>query len=270
MEDLAPLEPARGAARLWCAVLGAGFLVFGVLALTGIGSRGTNTAATEVALGCVALLAALVRLTYMQRAAAMVLLGLLLAAVGLRGAGLAADGAGWGIARTIAAIALPAALLFRARYRAYAPARWILGAAIAAALPFAGYTISRLVSLELGLQEAGAMLAIIAVGSSFLGFMGSETTGGGTTTALGVIIGLAVDVVLQALDVPGAERSLTSVADLFASAAAFAGTSAMAALGLFQILAFRFAADARRIDIHAEPKPSKPIRQPSGDWSTKE
>jgi hypothetical protein len=269
IEDLAPLEPARGAARLWCAALGGGFLLFGVLALVGLGPGGPYAAAPEIVLGCISLVAALVRLTYRQRAATMIFLGLLSAVVGLRGLGTATAVDGWGLMRTLSAMMIPAALLFRARYRAYAPARWFLGGAIVSALPFVAFSVARLVTLPFGIEAVGALIAIAAVGASLLGFMGAETTGGGSTTALGVILALAADVALSALGGQAAPVPLMRVAHVVAWAAAFAGTSAMAALGLFQLLAWRFAADARRINLHA--KPSAKPRQPSaGDWSTKE
>lgn len=272
IEDLAPFEPARGTARLWCAALGGSFLLFGVLALTGLGPGGSYLAAPEIGLGVISLITALVRLTYRQRAVAMVVLGVFSAVLGLRGTGFTPGEHGWGFMRTLAGMILPAALLFRARYRAYVRARLILGAAIASALPFVIYSVMRVTQLDLGfgLAQSGAIIAMVAIGASFLGFMGAETTGGGTATALGVIAALTIDLALQALAAPGGVASVKEAANIASSSAAFAGTSAMASLGLFQILAWRFAADARRINLHQAPKQPRPRREPSGDWSTKE
>lgn len=273
IEDLAPLEPSRGAARLWCAALGGSFLLFGLLALLGLGPGGSLVGAPEMALGVISLITALMRLTYRQRAVTMIVLGVFSAVLGLRGTGITPGGHGWGLMRTLAGMILPGALLFRARYRAYARARWILGAALASALPFVIYSAARIAQIDpngFGFDQSGAVIAVVAVGASLLGFMGSETTGGGTATALGVILALAADLVLQALAVPGVASSVREVANVVASSAAFAGTSAMASLGLFQILAWRFAADARRINLHQIPKQPRPRREPSGDWSTKE
>jgi hypothetical protein len=270
IEDLAPLEPARSAARLWCAALGGGFLLFGLLALVGLGPGGAYAAAPEIVLGSIALVAALVRITYRQRAGTMIMIGLLSAVVGMRGPGAAGWIDGWSLLRTLAAITLPAALLFRARYRAYTPARWILGAAVASALPFVAYSIWRLLRLPFGFETIGAAIALTAVLASLLGFMGEETTGGGTATALGAIVALSADVALGTLAALTTTASLTQTANVIAWAAAFAGTWAMAALGMFQILAWRFAADARRINLHAKPKETK-VTQPSvSDWSTKD
>jgi hypothetical protein len=85
-----------------------------------------------------------------------------------------------------------------------------------------------------------------------------------------VILTLAADVALSALGSPIAEGSLRGVAHVVAAAAGFAGTAAVASLGLYQILASRFAADARRINLHATPKEAKPRQPSSSDWSTKE
>jgi hypothetical protein len=267
IEDLAPLEPAGSSARLWCGALGVGFLVFGAMTLAGVGSGGALEAAPEIVLGIIAVLAALVRLTYRQRAMMMVLLGLLSAIAGLRGF---AGGQGWGLLRTLTAIVLPGALLFRARYRAYAPARWILGIAVVLSLPFVTMSVLHAAQTQLGLSQSGAVIAVVAVGASLLGFMGSETTGGGTATALGVVIALAIDLALRGVGAPDAKLTLTSAASIVASSAVFAGTSAMASLGLFQLLAWRLAADARRINLHAERKEQKRKTLPSSDWSTKE
>jgi hypothetical protein len=270
IEDLAPIEPAKRTAKLWCAALAAGFFALGGLTLVGLAPGGPSAAAPEIALGCIALVAAIGRLAYQQRAAVMILLGLLSAAVGFGGAAVTPGDRGWGLLRTLAAIALPGALLFRARYRAYAKARWILGAAFAASLPFAVYSIARVAGLATELEVIGASLSVVAIGASLLGFTGSETTGGGAAAALGVIIALATDVALSALLGSYAAGSLTGVAQVVAASVGFAGTAAVAALGLYQILASRFAADARRINLHAKPKDAKPRQPSSSDWSTKD
>jgi hypothetical protein len=270
IEDLAPIEPSKRTARLWCAGLAAGFFVLGGLALVGLAPGGPSAAAPEIALGCIALVAAAARLSYQQRAAVMILLGLLSAAVGFGGPVLSEADRGWGLLRTLAAIALPGALHFRARYRAYTKARWILGAAFAAALPFAVYSVARVAGPASELAALGAALGVVAIGAGLLGFMGSETKGGGIATALVVIVALATDMALSSLASPIAARSWMGVTHIVAAAVGFAGTSMVASLGCYQILASRFAADARRINLHAKPKEVKP-RQPSGgDWSTKD
>lgn len=275
MEDLAPVEPARAGARLWSAGLGLAFAAFGALALLGPSDGGLDVALPSFVLAAIAIVAALTRVTYRQRAVAMVVLGLLCAVLGLRGigpaTGIAVGGFAWGLCRLIAAIALPAALIFRSRYRAYTRARWILAAAFAASVPFLGYVAALLVSFEhFGLAQAGAVVAIVMILASLAGFMGSETTGAGSYTSIGVVLGLAAQLALESLAQPDALASAGNIAAVAVSMMAFVAVSALTSLGLFQILAWRFAADARRINLHPRPpKDSIHKFERSGEWSTR-
>jgi hypothetical protein len=272
MEDLAPVEPARGAARLWCAWMGAAFLIFGCLPLFGLVPGHTDPMGAPIpwfVTGAIALVASITRVTYRQRAVAMVVLGVLSGVVALHGAGGAlvrADGStAWGLARLFAAIAIPAALLFRARYRAYAGARVFLGAALLVSLPFAVHTAWNLAGSG-GVAQAGAVVVLLVLVGSLTGFMGSETTGAGAYLAPATVITLACELALRAL---GGSSRLGAAT----GAVAFAGAAGLASLGVFQILAWRFAADARRIDIHRVPRESRPPasdRDPASDWSTRE
>ena len=79
----------------------------------------------------------------------------------------------------------------------------------------------------------------------------------------------AIELALRALFSPDAERTPATITDVVSGALAFAGASTLAALGLFQILAWRFAADARRINLHS--RPVETDRHSSDvDWSTRE
>ncbi len=275
MEDLAPVEPARFTARLWCAGLGLAFMGLGVLALFGPSGGGLDAAIPSFALGAIALVAALARVTYRQRAVAMVVLGLLSAVLGLRGIGpamgIAVGGFAWGLLRIVAACALPAALMFRSRYRAYAGARWILAGAFVVSVPFLGYLVALLIPLDsFGLAHVGALAAIVAIVASLAGFMGSETTGAGSYTSIGVVLGLAAELALEALAQPEALSSFGSIARVSVSTLAFTAVSALTLLGLFQIFAWRFAADARRINLHPRPpRDSLHKFERSGEWSTR-
>jgi hypothetical protein len=271
MEDLAPVHPARDAARIWCAAAGLGFLLLGGLSVVGLRPGGAAAGPPAFFLGAVALFAALIRVTYRQRAVAMVVLGALATVIGLAGSGpavgIAVGGAGWGAARAISGAALPAALVFRSRYRAYAGARWLLVAAFAVALPTVGHAVARLALLDPHIGHVGALAVILAVLASLTGFMGSETTGAGSFLAVAVVSSLAGDLLIAGLLAAGG----VDVRDLIgaiAAALAFATTSAMTSLGLFQILAWRLAADAaRRIDLHRRPKDSADrLQQSSGEW----
>jgi hypothetical protein len=260
MEDLAPLEPARSAARWWCAALGVGFLLLGALAAAGLRPGGATTAAPSFFLAAVAFVAAVARVAYWRRALAMVVLGLLAAALGLRGAGpamgLGLGGVVWGLLRMAAATTLGAALLFRSRYRAYRGARRVLVGAFATSLPYVGYLFWHLALSDAGLARVGAGLALAAVLAALTGFMGAETTGAGAFIALAVVGMLSAELSLQALAQPGALASWVQVLEVVSASVAFAVTAGIASLGCFQLLAWRFAADARRIDIHADPTPS--------------
>ena len=260
MEDLAPLEPARSTARWWCAALGVGFLLLGALSAAGLRPGGAQTAAPSFFLGGVAFVAALARVTYWRRAVAMVVLGLLAAALGLRGAGpamgLGLGGVVWGLLRMSAATALGAALLFRSRYRAYGGARRALAGAFAVSAPYVGYLLWHLTVIDLDLARVGAAIALAAVLGALTGFMGSESTGAGAFTAPAVVAALSAELALQALSQPDALGSWVRVLEVVSASLAFAVTAGIAALGCFQLLAWRFAADARRIDIHAEPTSS--------------
>ena len=249
----------------------------GVLPLLGLRRGGVAAAGPAFVVSAIALVAALTHVNYRQRAVAMVVLGVLSAMMGFYGQGpaigIVTGGLAWSVCRLLVAAVLPAALLFRARYRAYAGARLILGAAFASALPYIGTAAGSFIQNDFGIAQIGAVLAVVTIVASLSGFMGSNTTGAGSWMALSVIMGLTVELALQALGVAGAIDSAASIAQAVASALAFAGVAGVVALGLFQILAWRFAADARRIDLHAISKPPdsrRGGRRASGaDWSTR-
>ncbi|AUX44052.1 hypothetical protein SOCE26_055120 [Sorangium cellulosum] len=273
MEDLAPMRPAQDAARIWCAVVGVGFLVLGGLSVAGLRPGGAAAGPPAFVLGIVSLFTALTSVSYRQRAVAMVVLGMIGTLIGLKGAGSApVDGVGWGAARAAAAMALPAALVFRSRYRAYSGARWLLVAAFLVALPSFGQAVARLALHDPHLAQLGALLVALAVLSSLTGFMGAETTGAGAFLAVTVVLAFTADLIIGGL-AQIHTFSTRSVVSVLSAALAFAATSAITSLGLFQILAWRLAADARRIDLHSRPKdkdtPDRDQRPPSGgEWLT--
>ena len=272
MEDLAPVEPAGASARIWCAALGAGFFVVGALPLVGLRPGGFSAAVPSLVIGAIALVAALARVTYRQRAVAMVVLGLLSGVVNLGGTRAAlATGVGgvwWGLSRLVPAIAIAAALIFRSRYRAYGGARIFLGAALLTTVPFAIHTVLSF-SSGFGPAQIGGVVVLVAVAASLTGFMGSETTGAGPYLAWGIIVAFAAELALRALWSAGALRTPADLVHVIIAATAFVGAAVLASLGLFQIAAWRFAADARRIDLH--PPASRPERKrdDDADWSTR-
>jgi hypothetical protein len=271
MEDLAPLEPSRDVARFWCAALGVGFAALGALPLVGLRPGGTLTAGLSFFLGGVALVAALTRVTYRQRAIAMLVLGLLVVLTGLGGTGPAAfiahDAPGLGLARAFAATALPGALLFRAHYRAYAGARWLLGAAFVVALPFVALLAWRLATHEPDLSTAGSIVALVVTLVGLVGFMGKETTGAGTYVGLSVLVGLGAELFFSDLSYPGTLDAWSSIFMTALGSTAFVAATGLSALGLFQLLASRLSVDARRIDLHAAtPEPVR-ARSNKSEWT---
>lgn len=271
MDDLAPMEPGRGGARTWCGVVGLVFLALGCLAEAGLRPGGREVSTPSFSLAAAALLAAFTpRVPYGLRAVAMLMIGSTATALGLArygpAHGIDAGGAGWGAMRAIAAAALPAALVFRSRYRAYAGARWLLVVAFAAALPFLGYLVVRLAVLDLGMEQIGGIAVLLAMAASLLGFMGSETTGAGAYLAGAVVLALTVDLALRGFASLGALSVPGGFAVVF-SAIAFAASSALTTIGLFQVLAWRLATDARRINLHEPPKaPPRAREHSSADW----
>ncbi len=271
MEDLAPVEPSRDVARLWCAVVGVGFAALGILPLVGLRPGGAQAAGFSFFLGGVALVAALTKVSYRQRAYAMLVLGLLVVLTGLGGTGPAAfiarDTAGLGLARAFAAIALPGALLFRARYRAYAGARWALGAAFVLALPFVGLIAWRLLTHEADLSTAGAIVALVVTLVGLVGFMGKETTGAGTYVGLSVLVGLGTELFLLDISHAGVLDAWSTIITTALGSAAFIAATGLAALGLFQVLASRLSGEARQIDLHAVvPEPQR-VRTNKSEWT---
>jgi hypothetical protein len=271
IEDLAPWEPARSAARWWCAALGLGFLALGGLAAFGLRPGGAQTAVPSLFLGAIAFVAGVARVAYWRRALAMVVLGLLAAGLGLRGAGPAMDlglgGAALGFVRMAAATTLAAALLFRSRYRAYGGARRALAGAFFVALPYTGYLVYRLVTGGADVATLGSGLALASVLTALTGFMGAETTGAGAYTAFAVVAALSAELALEAL-AGGVAFTTVHVLEIVSASLAFAVTAGIASLGCFQLLAWRFAADARRIDLHAHrTEPGSAPPPSSDDWA---
>jgi hypothetical protein len=266
IEDLAPLEPARRLARLLCLSLGLVFVAAGGLLELGPRAGLSERTVPAVLLGGLAIVAGVTPVSYRQRALALVTLAYVAGLLGLRNlgpaAGIAPSGPGWGFFQLLASTVLPAALLFRARYRAYPRARWILGLAFVLSAPFMAHAGASLLADELHLSHLGTLAALVATMAGLAGFMGAETTGAGSYVALGIVAGSALSLGTQLLQRPGA---------LFFDAAvvvvAFLAVVTMATVGSFQLLAARFAADARRIDPRKgapTPKRRPPPSEPTG------
>jgi hypothetical protein len=272
-DDLAPLEPARRAARVAAVAAAVALAALGALHLLGLRPGGLTASISAFGLAATALLAAALPLPYAGRAGVLFAVGIFATTAGVLdsgpAAGIAPDGALWGLLRMIAASLLPAALLFRAYYRAYPGARWILAAGFAAALPFLAYACVALASGDFGLRHVSTVIAALCVVASLSGFMGAETTGAASYTALAVLLSLTFDIPARSLEGTSVEAvGLREVVAIGAPALAFATAAALWAVGLFQLMAWRFARDARRIDVRGSVLPEIPRPEPSTpDWS---
>lgn len=276
MEDLAPMQPARRDARIWCVACGVGFLVFGTLPLLGLLTGGLGAALPWLVTGAISLIAGISRVGYRQRAVAMLVLGALTGLVALQGSPtlVRADGGpAWGMARLFSSVALTGALLFRARYRAYAGARVFLGTALAISIPFVIHA-ARVLGSEAGFGPAhvGSVLVLLAIAATLIGFMGAETTGAGPYLPPVLVLAFAVELACRGIAVVGISQGIAPLVGIFVGAAGFGAAAGFTALGLFQILAWRFAADARRIDLHSrlrEPPPPSD-HDPSREWTSRD
>jgi hypothetical protein len=247
-EDVAPREP--GAMRGRWVTIGIGV----ALAFLGLAMRLGNDptpGAASIAIGAAGAAGALAVLpfSYTIRAVSIAALGVLLMALGLEGSGpLAAGRVGGGgseLARLLTLATLPGALLFRARYRAYPRARLVLGIALLASVPFAVSQILVTADTAAPLLDRGSAaldLAIILAG--LFGFMGEDTTAGGSVWASLVLALLPANIAVRAFD------SLPSPGAWVRPVGAAIGTgcaATLAAVGLFHVLASWFGSDARRL-----------------------
>jgi hypothetical protein len=270
-DELAPVEPLRVSARFWCAGMGP---LFGALAVAPSWAP-QGKPIVEVGAAVAALAVAGLPLSYRPRAVATVVLAACVGLLGVLGIGPAAVVAyavgEWGLLHLIAAAVLPAAVMFRGRYRAYAGARAILAAALALSLPLATYCGLQVEGGSVSVQIASAV-ALLAVGSSLIGFMGSQTGIAGDWLA-GVIVAAVMAQLLTQASVALMPSGATEWVSISTSVAAFGGTAALGAIGVFQLLASRHWQRARQVDVHpslSEP-PSAPPSAPSlpDTWSTR-
>lgn len=298
MEDLAPVEPLGQRARILCVVAGLLFALFGALPLAGVPLAGHPALIPSLVVGAVTLFAAVARVTYRMRAVAMVVLGAIVAGLGIAGTGpaqgIAEGGIVWSLARFAAVALLPAAVLFRARYRAFDGARLLLGLAFVAALPYAIHAVIFLLGPSFGFAQIGAILVLLLLVAGLPGFMGSETTAAGSYVAPAMIAAFALQAGLQRLGalvpgslsevfavvetiredgevshaIPAASLTAGALLDAAVTAVALAASALLSALGLFQILAWKFAPAARKIDIRRTP--AEATERPSiEEWSTR-
>ena len=260
-EDIAPLEPAPRLARLVC--LGAAIvlvLLSFAMVMEPSGARSTSLGLVEgLASSAVLVWLTAARVRYLTRALSMAGLGLLILIEGFLGRGpafgLVRGQSDWlgEAAHAAAAIVLPAALLFRARYRAYPVARVFLACALAVGLPWLVVSARDVVGTTNPAAWGVTAAAIGVTLLSLVGFMGAGTTGMGSVWAAALLVLFSLDIAARQI-APGAQ----GLGALICSAA-FLAASSLAALGVFQATAALLAPDARRIDTraHAEETPER-------------
>jgi hypothetical protein len=250
LEEIAPLQPAKTLIRYWLAASSVFFLLSGILHSLGM-LQPRRAWVYALVLGLVSLLLAGVPIPYKWRAGTSVALGVTVIVVGLFHQGLlsqivsAHDSWVWEFFRMVAATALPAALLFRARYRAYRGARYALIVGLLLAFPTAIHESVDAFSGTI-LERISSATVMVSLLGSLLGFMGTGTTGASTLWAYAVAVSLGLDIAARAL-VPG-----TSMVDALMhghAALVFILCCMLIAYGLFEFLAVIFAKDARRTDV---------------------
>jgi hypothetical protein len=262
-EDVAPLEPARSALRNWLLALALGLACAGALMRAGMVQA--PLWAELYAYGAAATLGISLFLPYRARGILAIAIGIATVGLGLAGkgplSGLVApqDFFGAEVSRFLAATALPAALLFRARYRAYRGARIALIVALVFAVPA---TVHAGLDVASGpwVAQLTACLTIASVLASFMGFMGSGTTGASTAWAVAVVVSFGLDVMARALWMDGGIG--TNIGQIHVGFV-FTLACAMTAIGLFKLLASILAADARRLDVLGAEAESEPMAESS-------
>lgn len=267
-EELAPLQPARAECRFWLLGVALALTALGLSMRFGVGVpsvRGDAATLCFSAAGAITAAAAL-PFPYALRAVVALVVGGALMVLGLRGsgplAGLLIDGSlPRGVARVVTLAILPAALLFRSRYRAFPRARVVLAAALVISLPFvatAGLLVADPSAPWLARLGAGASIAWVL--ASCFGFMGHGTTGWGAVWAVLVLVGVPVEVALRQFFLADAATGFLTYP---ATAIGLVCASALASLGLFQLFASIWAPEARRRSPVGAPEP-KPESSGSG------
>jgi hypothetical protein len=210
-EEMAPLEPARHACRVWLVLIAAGVAAVGLGLRLGLGIPRLRLEGATLSFAAAAAVAALALLPFAYRARAWVAVstGVLLMGLGLRNvgplAGLAFEGAEWRqLARLVALSVLPAALALRARYPAYRPLRLVLGAALGCAGPFA--VLEMTLALNPGVDPLVRLLAslcsaVVAIG--LVGLLPDGLTRAGRVWAGAILLVLPAEIAIRELTLLG-------------------------------------------------------------------
>lgn len=282
-EELAPIEPLARAARWWCAAIGLGLAGVGLLGpqllglhLLGLQAVGPPTSSlssalrahvAEIGLGLAAISLGALPLGYVTRARAMVLVSVAVVVAGFFGRSSAivahAEPIVASLVHFVAAVALPAALLFRARYPAYAGARGILAVALVLGAPLLGYMALGVGDASPDVQVASS-IAVLAMVASVFGFMGSHVRIAGEPLAALIIASLTAESALGSIATASLAPPLapSQILAIASNGLAHALAAALGTLGVFQLLAARHWEKARAVDVHYV-EPSRPSANPS-------
>jgi hypothetical protein len=240
-------------------------LAVGVCLRLGWGVDSPKAAAVSLAAAAGIGVTAVVPFPYLWRAVVGALAGLIVAVIGLGHGGplaLLSEGS-WGGWRLVAAIVLPAALLFRAHYRAYERGRFLLAGAFLLSVPFLAQEVGLAFDSGSRLGQLGALLTLLAWLSSLVALLGAPTTAATAWCAELLTVISALDLGLRQFSHPYIEGMGPYAHAL--TALAFVASASPVALGLFQVLAAVHCADARRVDVHRPSAPSTPAIRDSSE-----
>jgi hypothetical protein len=255
-EEVAPREPARRAIQVALLAFAA---TFGLAALAATGALGPVRLDAPLALegseatAVVATLAALAPWSYAARATLAAVAGLAPLALAAARLGplapLGDDGLVAACAFAAMATLLPAALVFRARYRAFRGARAILGVALLLSLPAA--LLLGKVALDGGADTGARIVGAVGVAAcaaSTLGFMGPETSAGCTQWAALVLGVMAARPAGRAVAAAWSGRDREMVAAMAAGLGELIA-STLVTFALFQLFAAVFRSQARLVNV---------------------
>jgi hypothetical protein len=261
--EVAPRAPAQRAIRIALLAFAAMSLIAAFAASSGL-PQVTGLAATRlrapwafegaVATAVVAAIAAFAPLPYAVRAVVAAVAGAVPLGMGASGLGplarLGDEGFFPAIAMLAMATALPAALVFRARYRAFRAARAILGVALAVAAPALGLLVACAVD---GAQPLGdraiAVVGILGAAAGTLGFMGPETSAGCMQWAALVVGAYVARPAWRAISAAWSGRDQDTLALTTAALGSLVALT-LVVFAFFQILAAALARQARNVDVH--------------------
>ena len=165
----------------------------------------------------------------------------------------------------MAATALPAALLFRSRYRAYLGARVALLVALAVALPAAVHAGMAVAQGPL-FASVAAGLTLVAILTTLMGFMGEGTTAASTAWAVFVVVMFGAEIMARSLWL---STGWTSFLGDLQTGVMWMLACTLTSTGLFQLLLPPSPLMLAGVDVMRKRLPVVELHRPSGlnRWS---